>query len=119
MKYFLLVLMAGCFCVPGYTQQLRADTTSLLEEVIVTANKFPEKRKHIAQQTIVIGSKEIARSLGTNTAGLLEHSGKVFVQRSQLGGGSPVIKGFEASRILLVVDGVRLNNAIYRTGHLQ
>lgn len=118
MKYFLLIL-TGWFWVPAYAQQLPPDTTNLLEEVIVTASKFPEKRKHIAQQTIVIGSKEIARSLGNNTAGLLEQSGKVFVQRSQLGGGSPVIKGFEASRILLVVDGVRLNNAIYRTGHLQ
>ncbi|HEX6432564.1 MAG TPA: TonB-dependent receptor plug domain-containing protein [Niastella sp.] len=118
MKYFLLIT-AAWFWMPLYAQQLPTDTTNLLEEVIVTANKFPEKRKHIAQQTIVIGSNEIARSLGNNTAGLLEQSGKVFVQRSQLGGGSPVIKGFEASRILLVVDGVRLNNAIYRTGHLQ
>src|SRR5688572_10836638 len=118
MKYFLLVL-AGWFWISTYAQQLPVDTTNLLEEVIVTANKFPEKRKHIAQQTIVIGNKEITRSLSNNTAGLLEQSGKVFVQRSQLGGGSPVIKGFEASRILLVVDGVRLNNAIYRTGHLQ
>ncbi|MBL0098204.1 MAG: TonB-dependent receptor plug domain-containing protein [Bacteroidetes bacterium] len=33
--------------------------------------------------------------------------------------GSPVLRGFEASRILIVVDGVRLNNLIYRSGHLQ
>ena len=39
--------------------------------------------------------------------------------KSQFGGGSPIIRGFEASRILLVVDGVRMNNAIYRGGHLQ
>lgn len=118
MKYFLLIL-AGWIWVTGYARQLPADSTSLLEEVIVTAGKFPGKRKFIAQQTLVIGNKEITSSLSNNTAGLLEQSGKVFVQRSQLGGGSPVIKGFEASRILLVVDGVRLNNAIYRTGHLQ
>jgi len=36
-----------------------------------------------------------------------------------MGGGSPIIRGFEANRILLVVDGVRMNNAIYRSGHLQ
>ena len=36
-----------------------------------------------------------------------------------MGGGSPIIRGFEANRVLLVVDGVRLNNAIYRSGHLQ
>ena len=29
------------------------------------------------------------------------------------------MRGFEANRILLVVDGVRMNNAIYRSGHLQ
>ena len=38
---------------------------------------------------------------------------------SQQGGISPVLRGFEANRVLLVVDGVRLNNAIYRSGHLQ
>ena len=49
----------------------------------------------------------------------MEKKGNVFIQRSQLGGGSPVIRGFEASRVLIVVDGVRMNNAIYRSGHLQ
>ncbi|TAG90631.1 MAG: TonB-dependent receptor, partial [Bacteroidetes bacterium] len=34
-------------------------------------------------------------------------------------GGSPVIRGFEANKVLIVVDGVRMNNAIYRGGHLQ
>lgn len=54
-----------------------------------------------------------------NMADVLEQTGDVFVQRSQLGGGSPVLRGMEANRILLVVDGVRLNTPIYRGGHLQ
>ena len=41
------------------------------------------------------------------------------MQKSQQGGSSPVIRGFEASRVLLVIDGIRMNNAIYRGGHLQ
>ncbi len=49
----------------------------------------------------------------------LEKESGVFVQKSQMGGGSPIVRGFEANRILLVVDGVKLNNAIYRSGHLQ
>ena len=53
------------------------------------------------------------------SAELLWSTGSVLVQQSQQGGGSPVMRGFEANRILLVVDGVRLNNAIYRSGHLQ
>jgi len=43
----------------------------------------------------------------------------LFVQKSQQGGGSPVIRGLESSRILLLVDGVRMNNLVYRGGHLQ
>lgn len=43
----------------------------------------------------------------------------MLVQKSQLGGGSPIIRGFEANKVLIVVDGVRMNNAIYRGGHLQ
>jgi hemoglobin/transferrin/lactoferrin receptor protein len=54
-----------------------------------------------------------------NTADILTASGQVFVQKSQAGGGSPVIRGFEASRVLLMVDGVRINSAIFRAGHLQ
>ena len=54
-----------------------------------------------------------------NMADAIEQSGEVFVQRSQLGGGSPVLRGMEANRILLVIDGVRLNTPIFRGGHLQ
>lgn len=50
---------------------------------------------------------------------MLAQTGEVFVQKSQMGGGSPVLRGFEANKVLLVVDGVRMNNAIYRNGHLQ
>ncbi len=66
-----------------------------------------------------IDAGEIARRQAQTTATALELTGEVFVQRSQMGGGSPVLRGFEANRVLLVVDGVRLNNAIYREGHLQ
>lgn len=92
---------------------------STLPEATVTANKFWEQKRFLSQRIEVMDIKEIEHSLSNSTAGLLEQNGSVFVQRSQLGGGSPVLRGFEASRVLLMVDGVRMNNAIYRTGHLQ
>ena len=89
-----------------------------LEEVQITSNVVPD-----------VGSTEGLKSLGVasigkgvapgNTAELLQKSGQVHVQQSQQGGGSPVLRGFEANRVLLVIDGVRMNNAIYRSGHLQ
>jgi len=73
----------------------------------------------IPYQVERITSKDIQLSGAQTSADLLEKDGGLFVQKSQAGGGSPVIRGFEANRVLLVVDGVRLNNAIYRNGHLQ
>lgn len=93
--------------------------TKDLEEVVVSANKFAEKRKNIAQKIDVIGARTIMQTNAQNTGDLLINTGNVFVQKSQQGGSSPVIRGFEASRVLLVIDGVRMNNAIYRSGHLQ
>ena len=66
-----------------------------------------------------IKSEEIFKHNIQNSADALELGSAAYVQRSQLGGGSPVLRGFEANKVLLVVDGVRLNNAIYRNGHLQ
>lgn len=93
--------------------------TSLLTEVVVSSVKFPEKKKNIVQRIDIISENYIRRVNTQNTGDLLQSTGNIFVQKSQQGGSSPVIRGFEASRILLIVDGVRLNNAIYRSGHLQ
>ncbi len=94
------------------------DTVTKLNDIVVYANKFPEKAGKIAQTISVIRDQN-AIQLQANTGDVLFNSGQVFVQKSQQGGSSPVIRGFEASRILLSVDGIRLNNAIYRAGHLQ
>jgi hemoglobin/transferrin/lactoferrin receptor protein len=52
-------------------------------------------------------------------ADLLQSSGQVYVQKSQLGGGSPLIRGFSTNRLLIAVDGVRFNTAIFRGGNVQ
>jgi len=97
------------------------DTTAdkNLDEVVVFSNKFAEKKKNLAQMIDVLNASTIAKFNSQNTGDLLINSGNVFVQKSQQGGSSPVIRGFEASRVLLVVDGIRMNNAVYRAGHLQ
>jgi hemoglobin/transferrin/lactoferrin receptor protein len=88
-------------------------------EVILLTRIDDENLKTTADRRVILHSKEIERLNTQNTADLLEKRAGINVQKSQMGGGSPVIRGFEANRILLVVDGVRLNNAIYRGGHLQ
>ena len=90
-----------------------------LDEVILSVARNATTRKQIAEKVTVIDAKTIELQRPATGAELVSLSPGVRIQKSQGGGGSPVIRGFEANRILMVVDGVRMNNAIYRSGHLQ
>jgi hemoglobin/transferrin/lactoferrin receptor protein len=90
-----------------------------LDEFIVTANREPERKSDLPYKIETISRKDIVFQNPQTIPLMLEQTGNVFVQMSQLGGGSPVLRGFEANKVLLVVDGIRMNNAIYRAGHLQ
>ncbi len=90
-----------------------------IPEIVISVSKTKEKASRIAEQVAVVTGLEIANTAPQTSADLLANTPGVHVQKSQMGGGSPVLRGMEANRVLLVVDGVRLNNAIYRSGHLQ
>lgn len=90
-----------------------------LGETVISASRFEEKREDVPQQVLVMKRREMELLNQPTTAELLQSSGEVLVQKSQLGGGSPILRGMEANKVLLVVDGIRMNNAIYRGGHLQ
>lgn len=98
---------------------LMSEKTHSLDEVVVSASRFQEKKANVPQQIQVLNAKDLAFMNSQTTADIIQNSGNVLVQKSQAGGGSPIIRGFEANKVLLVMDGVRMNNAIYRGGHLQ
>jgi len=91
----------------------------LIDEYVISASKSRESTLIIPNMVDVLKEDVLSESAGLTAAEILESTGNISVQRSQGGGGSPILRGFEANKILLVVDGVRLNNAIYRNGHLQ
>ncbi len=90
-----------------------------LDEVVLSASRGKETRSRIAETVAISSREEIRRMAPQTSADLLANLPGIKVQKTQMGGGSPVIRGMEANRVLLVVDGVRMNNAIYRSGHLQ
>lgn len=118
-KIILSAVLALCTSV--LYAQTSADSLGdiQLRSVTISTNKFSEPISKAAQRVELITQKQIKQTNAQTSADVLLNTGNIFVQKSQLGGGSPVIRGFEASRILLLVDGIRLNNAIYRAGHLQ
>ena len=90
-----------------------------LDEVVMSISKWEQQKKDIPQKISLMNAKTIEFTASQTSADLLQNSGKVFVQKSQLGGGSPMIRGFATNRLLLSVDGVRMNNAIFRGGNIQ
>jgi len=90
-----------------------------LDQVVISASKFLQKQKDVPQKIISLKAEDIQFANPQTSADLLQSSGQVFIQKSQLGGGSPIIRGFSTNRLLLTVDGVRMNNAIFRAGNLQ
>lgn len=107
------------FFKTGITEIALNEAVINLKEVVMSANKVEEKYTDLPVRIDIIQAKQIQLGNAPSTAELLQQNGTVFVQQSQLGGGSVVLRGMETNRVLMVVDGVRMNNAIYRAGHIQ
>ncbi|WP_456439078.1 TonB-dependent receptor [Psychroserpens sp.] len=90
-----------------------------LDQVVISASKFEQSKRDIPQTIINVNSADVQFANPQTSADLLEGTGNVYIQKSQLGGGSPIIRGFSTNRLLITVDGVRMNNAIFRSGNLQ
>lgn len=90
-----------------------------IDEVVISANKWEQSVYEIPNKIIGIDANDIQFSNPQTSADILTSTGEVFVQKSQYGGGSPKLRGFAANSVLMVIDGVRMNNAIYRSGNLQ
>ena len=85
----------------------------------VVIGRRNQTRWELVQSVNLLEKQALDFVMPMNSADALAEVGGIYVQKSQQGGGSPVLRGFEANRVLLVVDGVRMNNAIFRNGHLQ
>lgn len=95
------------------------DTTRLLGEIVISVNRWEENLREVPNRVTQLDAPAIRFQNPQTAADLLTFTNQVFVQKSQLGGGSPMIRGFATNRVLLVIDGVRMNNAIFRGGNVQ
>ncbi len=87
--------------------------------VTIFANKWEQKSREFPYITRKMKSAEIKDRQYLSSGDILGSMDEVFLQKSQNGGGSPMIRGFAANGVLIVVNNVRMNNAIFRGGNLQ
>ena len=111
--------------VNSYAEIKAAGTIELIDEplsfsdIVISVNRWDEEKLKVPNRITTINMKEAELLAPQTSADLLEASGYVFIQKSQLAGGSPQLRGFGTNRVLISVDGVRMNNAIFRSGNLQ
>ena len=121
-KIFILLVFFS-FNVFSKNNKIDKDTTKIerikLNEIVLSTSKFSQKYREVPKKVIQINSKQIEFENPSTSADLLQNIGNIFIQKSQLGGGSPMIRGHSTNRLVLTVDGVRLNNAIYRGGNIH
>lgn len=114
-SFFILLSLQTSFA-----QVSQRDTSHVtLRQVVISATKNPENIEDVSQKIEVLDKQNILTAQSQTAADLVQNINGVTVQKSQQGGGSPVIRGFEANHIVLLLDGIRLNNLIFRAGHLQ
>ena len=111
---FLLLLLST-----GVTAQSIDTAYTTLDSVIVESRNI--KIAEIANPFIVssIAAKQIQQNGARTTPEALMGVSGVFLQKTNHGGGSAFIRGLTGNQTLLVIDGIRINNATYRYGPNQ
>ncbi|MFO7723061.1 MAG: TonB-dependent receptor plug domain-containing protein [Bacteroidales bacterium] len=116
--YSTLILSFDDIQQMGFALGLMPVTISL-DKLVISATRWNQSSRDIPSKIVSITARDVAAQNPQTAADLLGLSGKVFIQKSQQGGGSPMIRGFATNRLLYTVDGVRMNTAIFRSGNLQ
>lgn len=102
----------------GFVLFMRASNFQY-DDIVVSATRWGQTSRDIPSKITTISAADVALQNPQTAADLLGLSGEVFIQKSQQGGGSPMIRGFSTNRLLYSVDGVRMNTAIFRSGNIQ
>ena len=114
----LIIMFCSVFAF-SQTEQDSIKISKELSEVIISANRWKQYSKDVPQKVSIISQAKVALHNPQTAADLLTISGKIFMQKSQQGGGSPMIRGFATNRLLYAVVGIRMNTAIFRGGNIQ
>ena len=116
-KYFFIFLML----LTSIFAEGQIDTTTVysIHEVVITTQRKPKESTTVPYSISYLSRKSLDSFMPRTTPEALISMNGLFVQKTNHGGGSPFIRGLTGNQTLLLVDGIRLNNSIYRYGPNQ
>ena len=96
MKRYLLLFLLLPFAVGAMAQDSLAYH---LNEVVVSANRWCQQSQAQPVKVARLSFDEANAFNPQTAADVLGLTGEVFIQKSQYGGGSPMIRGFATNRL--------------------
>lgn len=99
--------------------KLQPTTIQLNKSIVVTATKNKLVSHKLPEAVSVLTEKELIINAPRSMAEALIGVPGVWMQKTNHGGGSPFLRGLTGNQTLLLVDGIRLNNAAFRYGPNQ
>ncbi len=116
MRKLVTAGLAASFVLPLDTA-IATDSSLIVDEIIVSATRRETSARDVGAGLSVVDASLIARSQVITDA--LADAPGVFLQQTTPGQGALIIRGLRGSSILHLVDGMRLNNAIFRNAPTQ
>jgi len=101
------------------TIRLRTEAVQLNQQTVVTAARTETEEFKQPEFTTVLNRRELDRRVPRTVPEALLGATGVWLQKTNHGGGSPFVRGLTGQQTLLLVDGIRLNNATFRSGPNQ
>ena len=100
----------------SFGQKNNPDT---LANVVVSASRQQISNLKTPYSVSVLQSKDIEKLASRATPDILSNIPGVFIQKTNLGGGSAFVRGLTGNQTLLIIDGIRFNNSTFRYGPNQ
>jgi outer membrane receptor protein involved in Fe transport len=117
-KKWLLLLLSVSWITPfvSFGQKNNPDT---LANVVVSASRQQISTLKTPYSVSVFQQKDIEKLAARATPDMLSNIPGVFIQKTNLGGGSAFVRGLTGNQTLLIIDGIRFNNSTFRYGPNQ
>lgn len=114
-----LLTLFGSQTLLGQSDTMPQPEVLAIEEVVVSATRLPATAEVAPVSSVLLDRETFDRYSPRSMAEALIGVPAVWMQKTNHGGGSPFIRGLTGNQVLLLYDGIRLNNSTYRYGPNQ